>query len=184
MAYEVTPTTLPDVLVLRPQVFSDQRGFFYESFNARDFKSATGIERTFVQDNQSHSVHGVLRGLHYQIEHPQGKLVRVTRGEVFDVAVDIRRGSPTFLKWAGVTLSAENRHQMWIPEGFAHGFLVTGQSAEVTYKVTDYWHAEHERCLKWNDPEIGVQWPLLATPPLLAAKDANATGLRQCELFP
>jgi dTDP-4-dehydrorhamnose 3,5-epimerase len=184
MAYDVTPTTLPEVLVLRPKVFSDQRGFFYESFNARDFKLATGVERAFVQDNHSHSVHGVLRGLHYQIEHPQGKLVRVIRGEAFDVAVDIRRGSPNFGKWAGVALSAENKRQLWIPEGFAHGFLVTSESAEVHYKVTDYWHAEHERCLLWNDPELGIQWPLSGAPPLLAAKDMNATGLRKGELFP
>jgi dTDP-4-dehydrorhamnose 3,5-epimerase len=184
MAYDVTQTRLPEVLVLRPKVFSDQRGFFYESFNARDFKIATGIERTFVQDNHSHSIHGVLRGLHYQIEHPQGKLIRVIQGEVFDVAVDMRLRSPDFGRWAGVLLSAENKCQLWVPEGFAHGFLVISEAAEVNYKVTDYWHAEHERCLLWNDPEVGIQWPLSGATPLLAAKDLNAIALRKGELFP
>jgi len=184
MAYDVTPTRLPEVLVLRPKVFRDQRGFFYESFNARDFKIATGIERVFVQDNHSRSIHAVLRGLHYQIEHQQGKLIRVTQGEVFDVAVDMRLRSPNFGRWVGVALSAENKCQLWVPEGFAHGFLVMSDFAEVNYKVTDYWHAEHERCLRWNDPELGIQWPLSGTTPLLAAKDMNATGLREGELFP
>ena len=182
MAYDVMPTSLPDVLILQPKVFSDQRGFFYESFNARDFKTATGLDRIFVQDNHSHSVHGVLRGLHYQIQNPQGKLVRVVQGEAFDVAVDLRRGSPNFGKWTGVTLSATNKRQLWIPEGFAHGFLVTSEFAEVNYKVTDYWCPQHERSLLWNDPDIGIRWPL-SGPPLLAPKDANGKRKSDAETF-
>ncbi len=167
---------------MQPKVFGDPRGFFFESFNAREFQAATGLERSFVQDNQSCSVQGVLRGLHYQIQHPQGKLVRVIQGEAFDVVVDIRRNSCNFGKWTGVTLSAENKRQLWVPEGFAHGFLVMSETAEVNYKVTDYWYPEHERALLWNDPALGIQWPLSGAP-VLAAKDANGKRLEEAELF-
>ncbi|MDD2882564.1 MAG: dTDP-4-dehydrorhamnose 3,5-epimerase [Rhodoferax sp.] len=183
MPYTVTPTSLPEVLILEPKVFGDARGFFFESFNARDFANCTGLDVQFVQDNHSKSAKGVLRGLHYQIQHPQGKLVRVTHGEVFDVAVDLRRSSPTFGKWEGVVLSAENKHQLWVPPGFAHGFLVTSESAEFLYKTTDYYHPEFERSLLWNDPTVGVQWPLHAEP-LLAAKDKAAATLDSAEVFP
>jgi len=181
MAYEVTATPIDGVLVLEPKVFGDDRGFFFESFNARDFEQATGLKETFVQDNHSKSGKGVLRGMHYQVQHAQGKLVRVTQGSVFDVAVDIRKGSPTFGKWYGRELSAENKKQMWIPAGLAHGFLVTSDSAEFLYKTTDYYHPEFERSLLWNDPEIGVEWPLhlLDAPPLLAAKDIAALTFAQ-----
>jgi dTDP-4-dehydrorhamnose 3,5-epimerase len=175
-------TGLPEVMILEPKVFGDERGFFFESFNARDFEQVTGLKRVFVQDNHSSSARGVLRGLHYQIKHPQGKLVRVISGLVFDVAVDLRRGSPNFGKWAGATLSAENRRQLWIPEGFAHGFLVTSESAEVLYKTTDYWYPEDERSLLWNDPAIGIEWPV-ARPPQLAPKDAAAKRLDHAELY-
>jgi dTDP-4-dehydrorhamnose 3,5-epimerase len=176
MPYQVTTTPIDGVLVLEPKVFGDARGFFFESFNARDFEQATGIQRTFVQDNHSKSAKGVLRGLHYQTHHAQGKLVRVTQGAVFDVAVDIRQGSPTFGQWFGVELSAENKKQLWIPEGLAHGFLVTSESAEFLYKTTDYYHPEFERSLLWNDLAIGIEWPLhlLDAEPLLAAKDVAA----------
>lgn len=182
MPYTVTPTAIPDVLILDPQVFGDERGFFMESFNARDFARATGLDVVFVQDNHSKSAHGVLRGLHYQIQHAQGKLVRVTQGEVFDVAVDLRRASPHFGRWVGERLSAENKRQMWIPPGFAHGFLVLSESAEFLYKTTDYWFPEHERCLRWNDPALGIDWPIQGQP-LLAARDAAAAGLSQVPLF-
>ena len=182
MPYTVTPTALPGVLILEPKVFGDARGFFFESFNHRDFVQATGLDVQFVQDNHSHSVKGVLRGLHYQIQHPQGKLVRVTQGEVFDVAVDLRRSSPNFGKWVSVILSAENHRQLWVPPGFAHGFLVTSDSAEVLYKTTDYWYPEHERSLLWNDPAVNVQWPLQA-PPQLAAKDSAGKQLSGAEVF-
>lgn len=176
MPYQVTPTPIDGVLVLEPKVFGDARGFFFESFNARDFAQATGLHETFVQDNHSKSSKGVLRGLHYQTQHAQGKLVRVTQGAVFDVAVDIRKGSPTFGKWFGLELSVENNKQLWIPAGLAHGFLVTTESAEFLYKTTDYYHPEFERSLLWNDPAIGIEWPLhlLDADPLLAAKDLNA----------
>ena len=179
MPYQVTPTPIDGVLMLEPKVFGDARGFFFESFNARDFAQATGLERSFVQDNHSKSSQGVLRGLHYQVQHAQGKLVRVTHGAVFDVAVDIRRASKTYGQWFGLELSAENKKQLWIPEGLAHGFLVTSESAEFLYKTTDYYHPEHERSLLWNDPAIGIDWPLhlLSAAPLLAAKDANAPTL-------
>lgn len=179
MPYEVTPTPIDGVLMLEPKVFGDARGFFFESFNARDFAQATGLERSFVQDNHSKSSQGVLRGLHYQVQHAQGKLVRVTHGTVFDVVVDIRRASKTYGQWLGLELSAENKKQLWIPEGLAHGFLVTSESAEFLYKTTDYYHPEHERSLLWNDPAIGIDWPLhlLSAAPLLAAKDANAPTL-------
>lgn len=182
MPYTVTPTQLPDVLILEPKVFGDARGFFFESFNARDFAAATGLNVQFVQDNHSKSAKGVLRGLHYQIQNPQGKLVRVTQGEVFDVAVDLRRRSPTFGQWDGVVLSADNKRQLWIPPGFAHGFLVTSDSAEFLYKTTDYWYPEHERSLLWSDPSVAVRWPL-QDQPLLAAKDQAARLLEAAETF-
>ena len=182
MPYAVTPTALPEVLILEPKVFGDARGFFFESFNQRDFAQATGLDLQFVQDNHSRSVKGVLRGLHYQIQHPQGKLVRVTQGEVFDVVVDMRRSSPKFGKWDGVLLSADNKRQLWVPPGFAHGFVVTSDTAEFLYKTTDYWYPEFERSLLWSDPAVGVQWPLTAEPQL-AAKDAAAKTLAEAEVF-
>ena len=177
MAYQVTATSIDGVLVLEPKVFGDARGFFFESFNARDFEQATGLKETFVQDNHSRSSRGVLRGLHYQVQHAQGKLVRVTQGSVFDVAVDIRKHSPTYGQWFGQELSAENKKQMWIPPGLAHGFLVTSDSAEFLYKTTDFYCPEFERSLLWSDPAIGIEWPLnlLDGEPLLAAKDQNAS---------
>ncbi|KML46356.1 dTDP-4-dehydrorhamnose 3,5-epimerase [Burkholderia cepacia] len=182
MAIQVTATALPEVKIIEPKVFGDARGYFYESFNAREFAEhvAAGVE--FVQDNHSRSAKGVLRGLHYQIQHAQGKLVRVTHGEVFDVAVDIRRSSRTFGKWVGVHLSAENKRQMWVPPGFAHGFAVLSETAEFLYKTTDYWFPEHERCLLWNDVQIGVAWPLDGEP-VLASKDANGKRLSDAEVF-
>ena len=182
MPYTVTPTAIPDVLVLEPKVFGDARGFFFESFNARDFAQATGLAVDFVQDNHSKSARAVLRGLHYQIQHPQGKLVRVVQGEVFDVAVDLRRSSARFGQWVGVHLSADNHRQLWVPPGFAHGFVVLSESAEFLYKTTDYWYPEHERSLLWNDPALGIDWPL-TDQPLLAAKDAAAPLLAQAECF-
>ena len=182
MPYTVTPTAIADVLILEPKVFGDARGFFYESFNARDFAQATGLDVHFVQDNHSKSAQGVLRGLHYQIQHPQGKLVRVVQGEVFDVAVDLRKSSPTFGQWVGVHLSADNHRQLWVPPGFAHGFVVLSESAEFLYKTTDYWYPEHERSLLWNDPEVGIAWPVQGQP-LLAAKDAAGMVLAQAECF-
>jgi len=165
-----TPTAIPEVLILEPKVFGDDRGFFFESFNARAFEQATGLKREFVQDNHSKSAKNVLRGLHYQIQNPQGKLVRVVQGEVFDVAVDLRKGSKTFGEWVGTHLSAENKKQFWIPEGFAHGFVALSESAEFLYKTTDYYAPGDEHCIAWDDPEIGIQWPLTAAP-LLSAKD-------------
>jgi len=176
------PTSLPGVLILEPKVFGDDRGFFYESFNARAFEQATSVKREFVQDNHSRSSARVLRGLHYQVQHAQGKLVRVVAGEVFDVAVDIRKSSPTFGKWVGVVLSAGNKRQLWVPEGFAHGFVVTSESAEFLYKTTDYWYPEHERSIVWNDPAIGIVWPIDGEPQV-AAKDAAGALLRDAELF-
>ena len=179
---KVTPTTIPDVLIIEPKVFGDARGFFYESFNQKAFNEATGLNATFVQDNHSRSTKSVLRGLHYQIQNPQGKLVRVTQGEVFDVAVDLRRSSPGFGKWVGVVLSADNKRQLWIPPGFAHGFVVTSESAEFLYKTTDYWYPEHERSLLWNDLVVGVEWPIEGEPQL-AAKDLAGKWLAQAEVF-
>lgn len=179
---KVTPTTLPGLLILEPKVFGDSRGFFMESFNARTFRELTGLDVDFVQDNHSRSGKGVLRGLHYQIQQAQGKLVRVVRGSVFDVAVDLRRGSPTFGQWEGVELSEENQRQLWIPPGFAHGFLVTSDSADFVYKTTDYYAPEHERSLLWNDPAVGVAWPLEGAP-LLSAKDVAGKPLAECETF-
>ncbi len=182
MPYTVTPTAIPEVLILEPKVFGDARGFFFESFNARDFAQATGLEVAFVQDNHSKSAKGVLRGLHYQIQHPQGKLVRVVEGEVLDVAVDLRRSSPTFGRWVGERLSADNHKQLWVPPGFAHGFVVLSESAEFLYKTTDYWFPEHERSLLWNDPAVGIDWPIDG-PPLLAAKDAAGKRLGEADCF-
>ncbi len=178
MPFTVTETDLPGVLILEPKVFGDERGFFYESFNARDFKEATGVDTTFVQDNHSRSAKGVLRGLHYQIKHPQGKLVRVTEGEVFDVAVDLRKSSQHFGKWTAVTLSAANRRQLWIPPGFAHGFLVTSHSADFIYKTTTYWDRNDECCVLWSDQNISVNWPQ-TTNLILADKDKFGTGLME-----
>ncbi|QOX78899.1 dTDP-4-dehydrorhamnose 3,5-epimerase [Trichlorobacter lovleyi] len=175
-------TTLPGVLILEPKVFGDDRGFFFESFNERVWQKVTGLERSFVQHNHSRSARNVLRGLHYQIQHPQGKLVRVISGEVFDVAVDIRRSSPTCGKWFGTTLSAENKRQMWVPEGFAHGFCVTSDHAEFLYLTTDYWAPEFERTIAWDDPAIGISWPLSGDP-LLSAKDLAGKVLSEAELF-
>ena len=173
---KVIETAIPDLLILEPKVFGDARGFFMESFNARRFQEATGLNVDFVQDNHSRSAKGVLRGLHYQIQQAQGKLVRVVRGSVFDVAVDLRRSSPTFGQWVGVTLSEENNRQFWIPPGFAHGFLVTSDSADFLYKTTDYYAPQHERSIAWNDPSIAISWPALAQgqQPLLSAKDSAA----------
>lgn len=178
-----TPTALSEVLLLEPRVFGDERGFFYESFNARAFAEVTGVQREFVQDNHSRSQRGVLRGLHYQIEQPQGKLVRVTAGEVLDIAVDIRRSSPTFGKWVGVRLSADNKQQLWVPEGFAHGFVVLSEYAEFLYKTTDYYAPAHERCIRWDDPELAIDWQLNEAPQL-SAKDQAGSSLREAELFP
>ncbi len=180
---KVVETSIPDVLIIEPKVFGDERGFFYESFNAAAFEAATGLKRQFVQDNHSKSQRGVLRGLHYQIQQPQGKLVRVVAGEVFDVAVDLRKSSPSFGRWFGTHLSAQNQHQLWIPEGFAHGFVVLSESAEFLYKTTDYYAPEHERSLLWNDPELGIQWPIDEAPQL-SAKDQAGKLLRDAELFP
>jgi dTDP-4-dehydrorhamnose 3,5-epimerase len=179
---KVTPTALPDVLLIEPRVFGDARGFFLESYNQRALADA-GLTAEFVQDNHSQSTRGVLRGLHYQIEHAQGKLVRVIAGEVFDVAVDVRRSSATFGRWVGETLSAENKRMLWIPPGFAHGFLVLSESAEFLYKATDYWYPEFERCLLWSDPALGIEWPL-AGAPTLAAKDAAGKPLALADVYP
>ena len=178
----VTPTALPEVLVLEPRVFADDRGFFFESWNARVFADA-GIDAAFVQDNHSRSRRGVVRGLHYQIEHAQGKLVRVISGEVFDVAVDLRRSSPRFGRSAGVVLSAESRKMIWVPPGFAHGFQTLSESADFLYKTTDYWHPKHERTLLWDDPALGIDWPLSGAP-VLAAKDAAGTPFAQADCYP
>jgi len=179
---KVVPTAIPEVLVIEPAVFGDARGFFFESWNRKAFAKALGRDVEFVQDNHSASARGVLRGLHYQVEQPQGKLVRVVAGEVFDVAVDLRRSSPTFGRWAGERLSAANRRMMWVPEGFAHGFLVLSESAEFLYKTTDYYAPEHERTLLWNDPALGIAWPL-AGAPILKPKDAAGTPLADAESF-
>jgi dTDP-4-dehydrorhamnose 3,5-epimerase len=179
---KVSPLAIPDVLLLEPQVFGDSRGFFFESFNQRKFEQAVGYPVEFVQDNHSRSARHVLRGLHYQIRQAQGKLVRVVHGEVFDVAVDLRRNSPTFGRWVGQVLSAENKLQMWIPEGFAHGFVVTSESAEFLYKTTDFWAPEYERCIAWDDPELGIKWPFQGRPEL-SGKDLEGKRLADAELF-
>lgn len=180
---KVTATNIPDALIIEPRVFTDERGFFYESFNQRQWAGQLGFSPSFVQHNHSRSVKNVLRGLHYQVRCPQGKLVRVLQGEVFDVAVDIRRGSPTFGQWAGVYLSGENRHQFWIPEGFAHGFVVLSDGADLLYLATDFYAPEHERTIAWNDPDLGIDWPLRGEP-ILSPKDRTAPWLRDAEVFP
>lgn len=180
---QATPLAIPEVVLITPKVFGDERGFFYESFNARAFKEATGLEPDFVQDNHSRSVKGVLRGLHYQLNpHAQGKLVRVVQGEVFDVAVDIRRSSPTFGQWVGAVLSAQNNNQLWIPPGFAHGFITLSDTAEFLYKTTDFYSTQSERCIAWNDPDIGIEWPLDCTPQL-SGKDQLGMALKDADLF-
>ncbi len=181
-AMKATPLFIPDVLLIEPKVFGDERGFFYESFNQKAFNEATGTDLQFVQDNHSRSSKGVLRGLHYQIQQPQGKLVRVVLGAVFDVAVDIRKSSPTFGQWVGVELSAENHHQLWVPPGFAHGFVVLSETAEFLYKTTDYYAPEYERCIAWNEPTLGIDWHFSDTPHL-SGKDAHGVSLSQADLF-
>ncbi|MBS0017371.1 MAG: dTDP-4-dehydrorhamnose 3,5-epimerase [Arthrospira sp. SH-MAG29] len=179
----VIPTKIPDVFLVEPKVFGDDRGFFFESFNQKVFTEKTGVTTDFVQDNHSRSSQGVLRGLHYQIQQTQGKLLRVVLGEVFDVAVDIRKNSPTFGQWVGYYLSAENKQQLWIPPGFAHGFLVTSPVAEVLYKTTDYYAPQYERSLLWNDPDIAIEWPIESLEPKLSEKDKNAHTLTNAEVF-
>ncbi|WP_313634219.1 dTDP-4-dehydrorhamnose 3,5-epimerase [Massilia timonae] len=179
---QITRLAIPDVLRIEPRVFGDERGFFYESFHQARFEEAVGRKVAFVQDNHSKSAHNVLRGLHYQIRQPQGKLVRVVAGSVFDVAVDLRRSSPTFGQWVGEVLSAENKAQMWVPEGFAHGFVVLSESAEFVYKTTDYYAPEHERCIAWNDSDLAIVWPLDLTP-LLSSKDVSGLSLAAAEKF-
>lgn len=179
----VIATQLPEVLIIEPKVFGDERGFFYESFNARAFREATGLNPQFVQDNHSRSQKGVLRGLHYQIDNPQGKLVRVTVGEVLDVAVDIRRSSQTFGQWVAVRLSAGNARQMWVPEGFAHGFVVLSEHAEFLYKTTDFYTPAAERCIRWDDPELAIDWQLEGLAPQLSAKDQHGKRLNEADLF-
>ena len=180
---KVIPTDISDVLIFEPRVFGDERGFFYESFNEREFVKITGLNPQFVQDNHSSSAKQVLRGLHYQIKQPQGKLVRVTKGEVFDVVVDLRQSSTTFGQWVSCILSQENKRQLWVPEGFAHGFLVLSESAEFLYKTTNYYAPDYERTLLWNDPTIGIDWPL-KTEPILSAKDQLGKSLEAADLFP
>lgn len=179
---QAIPTAIPDVLIIEPKVYGDARGFFFESYNEHAFAQATGLKVNFVQDNHSRSAKGVLRGLHYQLKQPQGKLVRVVRGSVYDVAVDLRKSSPTFGRWVGAELSEDNQRQMWVPAGFAHGFLVTSESADFLYKTTDYYAPEQERCIAWNDPAIGIQWPL-AEAPVLSGKDQQGKLLAQAEVY-
>ena len=179
---KATPQSIPEVILFEPKVFGDERGFFFESFNHARFEEAVGRPVRCVQDNHSKSIKGVLRGLHYQVQQAQGKLVRVVQGEVFDVAVDIRRSSPTFGKWVGAHLTAENKHQLWVPEGFAHGFVVLSDSAEFLYKTTDYYAPAHERSILWNDPDLRIQWPI-SSDPTLSSKDSNATRLVDAEVF-
>jgi len=178
----VVPSALPGVLILEPDVFGDERGFFLESYNARDFAKATGIETAFVQDNHTRSARNVLRGLHYQIRQPQGKLIRVAAGEVFDVVVDVRKSSTTFGRWISHILSAQNKRMLWIPPGFAHGFLVISDFADFLYKTTDYWAPEHERCIAWNDPHLDIRWPLKEAP-LLSDRDKKGTAFPAAEVF-
>ena len=179
---DIAERILPCTVVLEPKLFGDERGFFFESFNARRFEQLTGSHASFVQDNHSRSEKNVLRGLHYQIQKPQGKLVRVIIGEVFDVAVDIRRSSPTFGRWSGVCLSAENKRHLWVPPGYAHGFLVLSEAAEFLYKTTDYWAPEYERCIRWDDPQLAIAWPLEGVP-RLSAKDAKGSAFETAEVF-
>ena len=178
----VTPTDIPEVLILSPNVFNDNRGYFCESFNQRTFRQLTGIDVRFVQENYSHSSKAVLRGLHYQIEHAQGKLIRVLQGRIYDVALDIRRYSPTVGKWVGVELCAEGLQQLWIPPGFAHGFMVLSDTADILYKTTDYYYPEHERCIRWNDPDLAIDWPTEITP-ILSVRDESCTGYAQSPLY-
>ena len=182
MSYTVSKTNIPDLLILEPKVFGDSRGFFFESFNQQNFNQVTGLDVNFVQDNHSRSAQGVLRGLHYQLQQPQGKLVRVVRGAVFDVAVDIRQSSPTFGQWAGVELTEDNQKQVWVPPGFAHGFVVLSDTADFLYKTTDYYAPQHERSIAWNDPAIGITWPQ-GLQPQLSTKDQTAKLLAEAELF-
>ncbi|MTF39840.1 dTDP-4-dehydrorhamnose 3,5-epimerase [Cyanobacterium aponinum AL20118] len=179
---EIITTEIPEVFIIQPKVFQDDRGFFYESFNARTFQEKTGLNPNFVQDNHSHSQRNVLRGLHYQIQQKQAKLVRVINGEILDVAVDIRKSSPTFKQWVAVKLSAENQKQLWIPEGFAHGFLVLSETADVLYKTNNFYSSQHDRSIRWNDPEINLNWNLKETP-ILSEKDKNAPLLKEAEIF-
>lgn len=179
---QLIATAIPDVWIIEPKVFGDERGFFFESYNRRAM-AGLGLPAEFVQDNHSRSARGVLRGLHYQLHHPQGKLVRVIAGEVFDVAVDLRKSSPTYQQWVGIKLSAENKRMLWIPAGFAHGFLTLSESAEFLYKTTDYWHPEDERSIAWNDPDLAIDWPLSGEPQL-AAKDRAGVALREAEVYP
>ena len=179
---KATPQSIPDVILFEPKVFGDARGFFFESFNHARFEEAVGRPVRFVQDNHSKSTKGVLRGLHYQVQQAQGKLVRVVQGEVFDVAVDIRRSSPTFGQWVGVHLTADNKHQLWVPEGFAHGFVVLSETAEFLYKTTDYYAPAHERSILWNDPDLGIDWPISCAP-TLSSKDSNAARIVVAEVF-
>ncbi len=180
----VIQTVIPEVKIIEPRVFGDDRGFFFESYNEHTFNAAVGDEVRFVQDNHSLSARGVLRGLHFQIQQPQGKLVRVVSGEVYDVAVDLRRGSATCGRWVGVNLSAENKRQLWVPEGFAHGFLVLSETAQFLYKTTDFYAPEHERCIAWNDPELAIDWPLSdGETPIVSAKDAQGCAFKDAELF-
>ncbi|HEU0265244.1 MAG TPA: dTDP-4-dehydrorhamnose 3,5-epimerase [Geobacterales bacterium] len=178
----ILPTPIPDLLLIEPKVFGDDRGFFFESYNERQFRELTGLDVTFVQDNHSRSARNVLRGLHYQLHNPQGKLVRVVAGEVFDVAVDLRRSSPTFGRWFGLHLSADNKRQLWVPPGFGHGFLVLSDMAEFLYKTTDYYAPEHERCILWNDSDLAVAWPLVGEPQL-SAKDAQGRRFSEAEVY-
>ncbi len=180
---KVTRLAIPDVVLIEPKVFGDARGFFFESFNQKAFNDATGTNHQFVQDNHSRSSKGVLRGLHYQIQQPQGKLVRVVRGAVFDVAVDIRKSSPTFGQWVAEELSEDNHRQLWVPPGFAHGFMVLSETAEFLYKTTDYYAPHYERCIAWNDPVIGIEWPHLAQAPVLSAKDQQGVQLGDADVF-
>lgn len=179
----IIKTAIPDVVIIEPKVFGDSRGFFFESFNARAFAEQTGVDVTFVQDNHSRSQKGVLRGLHYQLQNPQGKLVRLVQGEVLDVAVDIRKHSPTFRQWVAVRLSADNHRQLWVPAGFAHGFVVLSESAECLYKTTDYYNPSAERCIRWDDPTLAIDWEL-AEQPQLSAKDQAGVSFKDAELFP
>ena len=180
----IVPTSLPGVLLIEPKVFGDERGFFFESFNARSFAQATGVDAAFVQDNHSHSRRGVLRGLHYQLEQAQGKLVRAVTGEVYDAVVDLRRSSPTFGRWEGFVLSAQNKKMLWVPPGFGHGYYVMSESTDFLYKTTDYYAPQHERCVLWNDPAIGVQWPLSDGEPTLSAKDQLGLRLADATVYP
>jgi dTDP-4-dehydrorhamnose 3,5-epimerase len=179
---KIIQTSIPDLLTIEPKVFGDERGFFFESFNRLKFADLTGLDVDFVQDNHSRSAKGVLRGLHYQIQHPQGKLVRVVQGSVLDVAVDIRKNSPTFGQHVAIELSAENKRMFWVPSGFAHGFVVLTETAEFLYKTTDYWYPEFERCIRWDDPTLKIDWKI-ETPPSLSGKDAQGKSLQEAELF-